>query len=428
MARQSLGSLLVLVLGVAASIVLARALGAEARGEYGLAVKAAGLVLAIAQWGIPEMLLQVLGERREPDRMVASTILILGVALSVLLALVAALVLPLVSESLLRGVDPLLVALALVGSVVSMVGLLSRRLLQLDGRIGLYNGLDVARMVLFLAGAIGLAGVLAWQAFGAMAAWLAGEAVVAVLAGAYVLRRFQPTLTLSLPLARTLLVAGASLQLGSLATYVGSEAGAYVVNGELDLAAVGVYAVALAVARLVLQVPMALRTVLQPRLVHEMDPATVTAMVTRHGVLWMAAACVGLSVCAPLVPYIFGVEFNAAPPVLVLLLPGMLGYGLMQLLTGYLLRRGQRAVVVASACAFAMGSIGLQLLGVRLGGLPGAALGLSLAYLAAAVVTVTAYQRASERPVRELAPGWAELRYYVVLLRQVVRRSWRTTV
>ena len=64
MFRQSLGSLLALLFGIGVSILLPRVLGAEGRGEYQLTVKAAGLVLAIAQWGIPEVLLQFLAEER----------------------------------------------------------------------------------------------------------------------------------------------------------------------------------------------------------------------------------------------------------------------------------------------------------------------------------------------------------------------------
>ena len=61
--RQSLGSLAALTFGLLVSIVLPRVLGAEARGEYQLAVKLAALVLAIAQWGIPEVLLQMVAEK-----------------------------------------------------------------------------------------------------------------------------------------------------------------------------------------------------------------------------------------------------------------------------------------------------------------------------------------------------------------------------
>src|SRR5438552_18861755 len=78
-ARQSLGSLAALVFGVAVSVLLPRILGAEARGEYQLAVKVAGLVLAVAQWGIPEVLLQLVAERRASIGALLGTSLVLGV-------------------------------------------------------------------------------------------------------------------------------------------------------------------------------------------------------------------------------------------------------------------------------------------------------------------------------------------------------------
>src|SRR5918911_1572548 len=95
-ARQSLGSLAALVFGIAASIVLPRVLGAEA-----------------------------------------------------------------------RGVDPTLMALALLGSLASLIGLLARRFLQLGGRLDLYNGLDIGRTVLFLLLALVAAALLPRQAVGA---------------------------------------------------------------------------------------------------------------------------------------------------------------------------------------------------------------------------------------------------------------------
>src|SRR5204863_396695 len=143
-ARQSLGSLAVLVFGVAVSILLPRLLGPDARGEYQLAVKLAGLVLAVAQWGVPEVLLQVLGERRFGLGALVGTSLLLGLGGAALVATLVALGAPALSDSLLRGVEPLLLVLCLGGSLAALVGLLSRRFIQLDGKLAIYNGLDVA--------------------------------------------------------------------------------------------------------------------------------------------------------------------------------------------------------------------------------------------------------------------------------------------
>src|ERR1700694_1737021 len=112
-ARQSLGSLGALVFGVVVSVLLPRILGPEARGEYQLAVKLAGLVLAVAQWGIPEVLLQVMAEGRARTGALIGTSLCLGLAGAALIAALLGLAVPLFQDNLLRGVDPLLLWLTL---------------------------------------------------------------------------------------------------------------------------------------------------------------------------------------------------------------------------------------------------------------------------------------------------------------------------
>lgn len=411
-ARQSLGSLATLAFGIAASIVLSRALGAAGRGEYALAIGAAGLIMALAQWGIPEVLLQFVGERRAPRGTLVGTTLLPGAVGAALLGLVFWLLFPLFGPWLFKGVDPLLVLAALIGSLPGMLGLLARRYIQLDGRIGFYNALDVARIILFLLLAFVLAGWAGWQAWGAMWAWLAGEILVALLSAWYLVRHVRGW-SVDAPLARSLLLAGLPVQAGVLATFLGNEAGKYVLNYALDPMAVGVYVVALSIARLVLQVSMALRTVLQPRLVQPgADAAAVTTRVTRHGILWMALVAVGLAIASPLVPAVFGADFDRAVPVLLAALPGMLAYGLMQLLAGQLLRMGRRRTLAVTSTVLALGSVSFQWVGALAAGAPGAAAGLSLAYACSAVLVLAAFVRLTGRPARTLLPGLDEVRFY----------------
>src|SRR5207245_3275853 len=184
-ARQSLGSLLTLGFGVAVSVLLPRVLGPEARGEYQLAVKVAGLVLAVAQWGIPEVLLQVMADGRASTGRLIGTSLSLGLAGAALTALVLGLAAPLLRENLLRGVEPLLLWLTLAGSLASLLGLLARRFIQLGGRLDVYNGLDVGRTLLFLA-MVALGGLLLpRQALGPTLAWLRCEITLALAATAF---------------------------------------------------------------------------------------------------------------------------------------------------------------------------------------------------------------------------------------------------
>ncbi len=422
-ARQSLGSLAVLVFGLTVSILLPRLLGAEARGEYQLAVKLAGLVLAVAQWGIPEVLLQLIGERRASVGALLGTSLVLGIGGAAVTAGAVALATPLLQDNLLRGVEPLLLALTLGGSLAALIGLLARRFVQLDGKLAVYNGLDVARTVLFLVLIIAGAALAPRQAIVPTLAWLTGEVMLALAACVYVARRIAPlaTWTFHGKLAPQLASAGAPIQLGLLAMFIGSEGGAFVLNANLDIASVGIYSVGLSIARLVLQVSMALRTALQPRLVgSEADSAAISARVTRHGLLWMLLAAIALAIGSPLVPVVFTSEFAAAGPVLVLMLPGMVAYGVWQLLAGHLLRIGRRGFLAATAGAFAVASIVLQGVGIQTMGLPGAALGLSLSYLLATAVVLVGFVRASGRSWRELLPVPGDLAFYVGLTRRAL--------
>ena len=420
-ARQSLGSLLALVFGVAVSILLPRVLGPEARGEYQLAVKLAGLVLAVAQWGIPEVLLQAVAERRADQRALIGTSLALGVGGAAVVALILSVLAPLFQDNLLKGVAPLLLTLTLAGSMASIVGLLTRRFVQLGGRLDLYNGLDVGRTALFLA-LVALGGeLLPRQALGPTVAWLIGEVALAVVAGAWLLRITGGGWAGDKSVARELTRAGAPIQFGLLGMFVGSEGGAFVLNASLDVAAVGIYSVALSVSRLVLQISIALRTALQPRLVaSERDSAAITAAVTRHGLLWMVLLAIALAVGSPLAPVVFTRDFTDVGPILVLLLPGMVAYGVWQLIASHLLRVGRRGFLAGVAWLFGVTSIALQAIGAQLFGLAGVATGLSIAYVLAAVVVLVAFVQLSGRPVRELLPAPGDLAFYVGLTRRAL--------
>ena len=191
-ARQSLGSLATLLFGLAVAIVLPRILGAEARGEYQLAVKVAALVLAVSQWGIPEVLLQMTADRRHTPGTLVGTTLALGLLGTAGVSLILIVCAPLVADSLLRGVDPLLLELAIGGSFASILALLARRFIQLDGRIHLYNALDVARTLLFLCLVLIGGVVLSREALGPMLAWLIAELALAAAALIFLMRALVP--------------------------------------------------------------------------------------------------------------------------------------------------------------------------------------------------------------------------------------------
>jgi O-antigen/teichoic acid export membrane protein len=134
----------------------------------------------------------------------------------------------------------------------------------------------------------------------------------------------------------------------------------------------------------------------------------------------MVAVACALAIGSPLAPVIFTREFTAVGPILLVLLPGMVAYGVWQLVASHLLRVGRRGFLAAIAWLFGISSILLQALGAQVLGLAGAAAGLSIAYVLATVVVLVAFVQLTGRPARELLPVPGDLAFYVGLTRRVL--------
>jgi hypothetical protein len=109
----------------------------------------------------------------------------------------------------------------------------------------------------------------------------------------------------------------------------------------------------------------------------------------------------------------------------VVLLPGMIAYGVWQLLASHLLRIGRRGFLALVAWLFGLASIALQALGAQVFGLVGASAGLSIAYLLATGVVLAAFVQLSGRSLRDLVPAPGDLAFYVGLTRRAFAAAGR---
>src|SRR5205823_5596274 len=157
--------------------------------------------------------LQTMADKRTSQGALIGTSLALGIAGAALAAAVLYLAAPLFRDNLLRGVEPQLLTLALIGSLASLVGLLARRFIQLGGRLDVYNGLDIGRTALFLALVVVGGVLLPRQALGPTLAWLIGEVALATVATVFLFRRVH-NWQADVSLAGGLVRSGAPIQIG----------------------------------------------------------------------------------------------------------------------------------------------------------------------------------------------------------------------
>lgn len=427
-ARGSLGTLLALAFGLAASVVLNRMLGAEGRGAYALAVKTAGLVVAWAQWGAPEVMLNAFTERRAPQGTILGTALAVVVLSSLVFGLAFAGCYPLLAGGALRGVTPGMFGAAVGSSLFAVAFMVQRRVVQLRGELVVYNLLDVAKSAVFLVLVVVCLSLWADEREGAVVAFLGAEVLLAGLGAAYLRWRVERDWRVDRGLAAEFMRSGFVVQLGIVGMFLAGQLGPYIVNLFGSLEEVGYYATALGLATYVTFVSVSVRTVLQARMPSltggSIALAELTVAVARNGLIWLVGAALGLALLGrPVIVLLYGREFEAAYEPMLLLLPGMVFWGLQQIVASYFTALRMYRLPTFGAWVVAVVGLGLQVAATPLLGVQGAAAALSAGYAAAFLFYLVVFCRHAGYSVVAFVPTLDDARYYLQLARRLAARG-----
>ncbi len=256
---------------------------------------------------------------------------------------------------------------------------------------------------------LGMGGGSALYVVVLLAAWMAGWKTVGVVVAAAALANAAaaaPCLGLLRKLSggggidahRAALRLGVPAMLGEVLTYSTFRIDVALVAAFLPASRVGLYAVASAVAELLLVVPDALAQVILPRAAMDLAGRRILLLVS---MVSMVIAAVLMAVLAdPLLGVLFGDAYGGAATPLRLLLPGVIAVGVWKLIGADLAGRGRTIPRATSA----FGSLAVLVVGDVIwldhgGGLGAAALTSTLAYGVAAVLIAIAGR------VRVVAPS-----------------------
>jgi O-antigen/teichoic acid export membrane protein len=268
-----------------------------------------------------------------------------------------------------------------------------------QGRIRLWNVIQLLSPVLALAALLLLVAGLDTGVDGAVAGWMVANVLTAAFA-------LVSTRDLWLPLVRPRLDAAAktiarlALVMGAvqIVNLISYRAELFVLGHERDAFAVGVYSIAMQSVESMWLVPAAIATAVTAPVVAAPTDREAARLVARGAVraLLLAggiAAAVGIA--APfLIPLLFGDDFEPAVRPLELLLPGVVLYAPVTVLVVYLsVRREQpRLSLIVSIVGLLVTLAGALIL-VPSHGAAGAALGSSLGYAAGGLVAWLLFAR-----------------------------------
>jgi O-antigen/teichoic acid export membrane protein len=413
-----------LVAGTVSSIVVARWLGAEGKGILYLLFLLPTFVVGLGGLGFRASAVYFVGKGNDLRR-IAIYLAGFSVLLGALYAGAGWALRDILGSTILKGLGPGLIGIALLLIPVTLVRNYTDGFLHGRRRFGLYatlhGGTALAKAILLLVFLPALGLGMTWAVVAYLATLLVQTAVTAAVVTRDARPGGQPT-----PLGAFIRY-GLAGHIGNLAQRANLRLDVFLLNPVVGPAGIGVYSIAVLLGELIWHVPNAAGEVLLPRVAgSSRDSArAMTEFLSRNTVLLATAATVVLLLAAPFVIRIaFGEEFADAVPALFWLAPGLITLSVSKILTKYLAGIG-RPILNSSASILALAvNAPLLLVLIPRYGINGAAAATSLAYILQTAFVVFSFARETGRPVRYcLFPRRADASVYRALW-----KSWKHRV
>ena len=380
------GTRLLMLAGVFGSgVIVARWLGPEGVGVYGVLSVTVALALQIGSAGLPSANTYFIArDRKTLGPIWANAIwfaLVVGASLAGAIVAMARL-----KPSLFQGISPSLLAIAVASIPFSLLTLLGLNVLLAMDRIRELNLFDSLGPAWVLVNAVIVLVILREQ-LNVLVALNTAAAIILSLALIWFLRRLlkrQKTSGAARPdvgLLKAMLSYGVKFYISIMAGTIIFRADLLIVNHFRGFREAGVYAVATQFSLLLLMLPGVIATLLFPRVASSQDQRGEFAVrVTRHTTVLMLVTCLAAAAISFVLPTIYGAQFADATVQLLILLPGVFLVGLESVLVQHFTGTGLPPAIPVFWLITLAFNIGLNLLLVPAYGARGAALTSTLSY------------------------------------------------
>lgn len=364
------------------AIITARVLGPSGRGVLALATLWVSFFALSAPLSVGYGLVYELRHSRATLSLALSSALGLALALGTVglgLALLSAWG---CTHTLLHGVPLEYVALASVGLPAAIFNLLVSLALTGAGRVRQASVIGAVTAVVSLLLIVGALLALRLGVRGAVAASAAASVSGAALSLVWLRGHFQLSLLAPRAFWLTTLRFGLKIHGGTVAQWANYNLDRFLLNLYLGPVAVGVYAVAAMFAERLWLLPGAVGAALYSRTGGDaQDDAELTARACRSTLWVMLGACLLVGGVAPfMIPLVFGRDFAAATPSLLILLPGVLLLSAGKTLAPYLTNHNRPWTGTWISLISLSVTLLLNLLLIPRIGIAGSALASTLAY------------------------------------------------
>ncbi len=423
-------SIIAVILAVAVNVIIARALGSAGKGSYDLALATAALLATAVGFSLPGGITYVVARGRANLRPL--TWQLIGMAL--LFGVVAALVLFALRHTrfatlfIPADIGAWAIPLIVCSMVLTETANYWRAMLNGRQEIIQANRNDLFSRtghVLLL-----LITVAMLHRRAAPAHFVVIYIGVLILINLIFLNSLRAALQPRLGASglREIMVYSFSCYLSNFTQFLNYRLDVFIVTYFAGLQTLGLYTLAVSLGQMIWLVSKAAATVLLPNVAAQQEEidanAERTAQITRvaFGISMIAALLLAMF-AAPIVPWLFGEEFQPSVAPLLWLLPGIAAFSAANVIASYLAGAGKPRLNFYVSLAGLIVTIALDLLLIPRFNIAGAAIASTLSYLTSTIVIIYFFVRASNLKVRQiLRPTRDDVALGVSLLRALVQR------
>ena len=411
----------------ATGVIIARVLGPEGKGIYALALLVPLLVSAFGGLGLSQSLIYHLRRKVLTLEQIVGTVFLADIAMGAALFGLMGIVAPSLTSNVLRGVPLPLIMLAALFIPIKMITRRSRETLRALDRMQAFSALSAATALPPLLAVLTILALGTVTVGRVVRLEVALSVVLLFITMWPVMRSLRGRPRPGFATLRKLLDFGLRSHIAYVLITVEKRFDLLILNAFLYPEYVGLYAVGVGVAQLVVTLTNAMGTVLFPRIsgASTEEIRRFLPRIARLSVL--AAVLCGLGLVAigrPLIIFVYGAAFEASYAPMAILLPGIVMLCLSRVCEVYLTGQGRPGIVSAAAGVSLVVNLGANLLLIPSFGINGAAMASTLSYSLSTAMLMVLFLRSIDLRVRDIVvPRWADLTDLAARVRTMTERG-----
>lgn len=413
-----ISQVIILIFGIAGSIIVARVLGPEGKGIYSLAILLPTFIVTLTNLGISPATIYYTAKESYDRKQIFGNNILLSLALGAASLAVSLIVILFFSESILPGLP---MTLALVGLFIIPFRLMvdniqkifigMQKILTANILSIIYFSLSLLFIVIALFG-------FRSEVLGIIIASILSLLIATLITVAWLYKTLRGvSFSLNFPYIKSTLTYGIKAHLGNILGFLNLRADIFLVNFFINPVAVGFYSISVTIAEKLWLVSQATSTVLFPKIAAEQNEQKrkeFTPIISRTVLLITAlSAFVLFFIIEQVVVLLYSTEFISSVRPLQILLPGIVAGGASRILANDIAARGKPLLNSYLSFVALVTNILLNIIWIPKFGIEGAAWATTISYSFTFIGRIWLYSMISgNSTIKILVPQRSDLVLY----------------